>query len=529
MPQSATRTSTRKRSERRLTEVARHVVIPTGIVTSGWAPVEQRCIEFGDQFDEWQRGAGKVMLGKRASGDYAATIGGITLSIPRQVAKTFLVMRIVVALCTLFPNLTVLWTAHRTRTTSKTFSSMRGYVSRKEVAKYLRPVNPVRSTNGEQEIYFANGSVIMFGAREQGFGRGFDEVDIEVFDEAQILTEKALEDMVAATNQSRFPAGALLFFMGTPPRPHDPAEAFKARRREALDIDAARKRGEAPECDSVYIECSADPDADPDDRKQWAIANPSYPHRTPLKSMLRLRKNLPSVQSWLREALGIWDSDKQGSRAIAAHEWTATGVTEAPAEGIRSFAVAFSFDGTRLALSGSLKHEDGFHVELIDAAEGDIASGLAALADWLAERWRKVAVIVLAGSAGAPVLAQLLKDRKVPDVYVKVASSQEYMQACSMTLDAVRQSATIARSNAEDDLATPLPFTHLLSDGQAQLDESVAVCDKKQRGVSGAWGWKATTPDGDETPTEAMSLAYWASRTTRRKPRGERERKAVIL
>jgi hypothetical protein len=58
----------------------------------------------------------------------------------------------------------------------------------------------------------------------------------------------------------------------------------------------------------VYIECSADPDADPDDREQWAKANPSYPHRTPLESMLRLRENLPSDESWKREALGIWDA-----------------------------------------------------------------------------------------------------------------------------------------------------------------------------------------------------------------------------
>lgn len=99
------------------------------------------------------------------------------MSIPRQVAKTFLVLRIVVALCTLFPNLTVLWSAHRTRTASKTFGTLRGLVARKSVAPYVKSV---RATNGEQEVVFTNGSVIMFGAREQGFGRGFDEVDIEV-------------------------------------------------------------------------------------------------------------------------------------------------------------------------------------------------------------------------------------------------------------------------------------------------------------------------------------------------------------
>lgn len=295
-------------STRRLSEVARHVVTPTGIVATGWPAVEARCIEFGDQFDEWQRGAGKLILSKREGGEYAATVGGVTLSIPRQVAKTWLVGRIIFALCTLFPGLRVIWTAHRTRTATNTFNSLKRFAGRKTVAPYI---DHIRSTNGEQEIGFANGSVIMFGAREQGFGRGFDEVDIEVFDEAQILTEKALDDMVAATNQSRHPAGALLFYMGTPPRPIDPGEAFKARRAEALAIKKAQAAGEIVESDAVYIECSADPDADPDDRVQWAKANPSFPDRTPLRSMLRLRKNLKSVESWLREALGVWDDDEK--------------------------------------------------------------------------------------------------------------------------------------------------------------------------------------------------------------------------
>ena len=150
MPQmSPTKSSTQKpsRDPRKLSEVARHVVIPLGIVTTGWPAVEARIREFGDEFDEWQAGASKIILGKRANGDYAATIGGITLSIPRQVAKTYMIGRIVFALCTLFPNLTVLWTAHRTRTTSKTFGSLRGFAHRKSVKPF---VSAIRSTNGEQ-------------------------------------------------------------------------------------------------------------------------------------------------------------------------------------------------------------------------------------------------------------------------------------------------------------------------------------------------------------------------------------------
>lgn len=314
-----------ERSTRPLSEVARHLVLPSGIVDSLWFDVEERCTEFGETFDAWQDGLGQVALGLRADGMFAATIGGVTLSIPRQVAKTFIVMLIVVALCTLFPNLTVIWTAHRLRTATNTFQKMKAFCLRPTVRPYIRAGTnqgtAIRDANGEQEIPFVNGSRILFGAREQGFGRGFDEVDIEVFDEAQILTERALEDMVAATNQSRFEHGALLFYMGTPPRPVDPGEVFGARRSKALKVEELREAGDDVEFDALYVECSADPTVarkNPNDRDQWAVANPSYPHRTPLVSMLRLRENLPDDDSWLREALGVWDDEDTSPNPLAS-------------------------------------------------------------------------------------------------------------------------------------------------------------------------------------------------------------------
>ena len=498
----------------KLSNSARHVVLPSGIVSTGWPAVREKSTQLGMSFDAWQDGAGRAILAKREDGSYAASIGGVILSIPRQVGKTFLMAAIIFSLCILFPGQIVIWTAHRSRTADETFEAMKSLAKRKRIAPYIEKT---LSGGGEGSIIFRNGSRILFGARESGFGRGFAKVTILMFDEAQILTTKAMEDMIPAANQGE---NALVLFAGTPPRPIDQGEVFKTRRRDALSGDDE---------DTLYIEFSADEDASLDDRKQWAKANPSYPKRTSETAILRMKKLLANDASFRREGLGIWDSDQEGSRAIAPFEWSSTGVSEAPVEGVRSFAVAFSFDGTRLALSGGLKHEDGIHVELIDAAEGDIASGLSALADWLAERWRNVAVIILSGASGAPVLAQLLKDRRVPDVVVKIVTTPEYTQSCSMTLDAVRESSAVAKRNAELEASDPLPFTHLVSDGQAQLDTSVGVCDKKNRGLSGAWAWYATTPDGDETPTESMSLAYWAAKTTRRKPRGDRERRAVFL
>jgi len=360
-------------STRRLSEVARHVVVPSGIVSTGWPAVEAKCREFGDTFDEWQRGAGRLILGKREDGIYAATIGGVTLSIPRQVAKTFLIGRIVFALCVLFPGMKVLWTAHRTRTATNTFKSLQGFARRSKVAPYI---SHIRTANGEQEIGFRNGSVIMFGAREAGFGRGFDEVDVEVFDEAQILALKALEDMVAATNQSRHPHGALLFFMGTPPRPVDPGEAFTERRNEALSGKSE---------DAVYIECSADEDADPDDHEQWRIANPSFPHRTPLRSMLRLRKNLPSDDSWMREALGVWDPEDAGS-GLNFERWKTLADTAAERGERQVFALSTAPDRSWAAIAVAWRRPDG-HVHVMLADYRPTTAWVQARADELGARW----------------------------------------------------------------------------------------------------------------------------------------------
>jgi hypothetical protein len=345
-------------STRRLSEVARHVVVPAGIVDTLWFEVEEQCREWGDEFDVWQDGLGQLALGLRQDGTFAATVGGVTLSIPRQVAKTFIVGRIVFALAARHPNLTILWTAHRIRTATQTFEKLKALAKRPSVRPYMldNAAGGIRSVNGEQEFQFANGSKIMFGAREQGFGRGFDEVDIEVFDEAQILTEKALEDMVAATNQSRFQYGALLFFMGTPPRPTDPGEEFRNRRLEALALKSSSDVVAIGE-DSLYVECSADPKTGQpggpsmDDLEQVARANPSYPHRTPLMSIRRLWKNLTSEGSKRREGLGIWDDDSAQLKPLIMPSWPERASLQEPEPA--ALAVAMDLDRVWLSLAAS--------------------------------------------------------------------------------------------------------------------------------------------------------------------------------
>lgn len=486
------------RSTLPLSEVARHVVIPEGITESLWDDVAAVCEELGDEFDVWQDGLGQVALGLREDGTFAATVGGVVLSIPRQVAKTFLVGRIVFALCILFPGLNAIWTAHRVSTAHSAFRSVVSLASRPGAARYVEKI----LTGDELTIVFRNGSILRYGARAQNFGRGETQVDIEVFDETQILRADTLEDMVPAANQAKIPHGALLFFMGTPPRPKDDGDEFLQRRAEAL---ADKPEGVVLERgDMVYVEFSADPDCGspggPDlmDKAQIEKANPSYPKRTPWVSILRMRKNLKDDDSWRREALGIWDLAGILPPVIRAEHWDPLKIPAAgaPTDGNLAYGVKFSLDASRYAVSVALAHDDGVHVEAFPPTP--MGQGLTPLADWLAARWRKASLIVLDGKAGVGDLVNLLRARGVPAKRIHVLGADT----------AVAANATLVRHVNEGTL------THL---GQTGLTLSVTLGAKRDIGKAGGWGFTPATPDADVTPVESAAAAVYGA-TTGKKP-----------
>ena len=485
-------------STRPLSETARHVCVPAGIVASGWQSVEDRCERtFGQTFDQWQKDIGKLTLAKREGGLYAAAIGGVVLSIPRQTGKTYLIAWLVFALCTLVPDLTVVWTAHRTRTSDETFEKMKAMALRPKVQPFIS--GKPRTANGQQQIAFVNGSRILFGAREQGFGRGFDMVDILVLDEGQILTENAMTDMVPATNAA--PNG-LVIIMGTPPRPKDPGEVFAARRQDAIDGDP----------DTLYVELSAERGAKIIDWRQLEIANPSFPHRTSRTAILRMQKLLGSDINFYREAYGIWDDlSASASRLIPADAWSATATSETPM-GARSLAVTFSFDGLRQSMAGAVRHDAGVHVELVGAHSGSAESGTSSLVEWLTEdpkkpeRWRSLANIAIAGGGEAATLHDALHKAGVPKQMMHVMTTPQVLAGNAMMLDALRDRS----------LSHPAPTEGVVD----ALDASVAVCDQKMR--PSGWSWKATTPDGDALPIESACMALWIAKTSRRAPVGER-------
>lgn len=455
-----------KPSTPRLSEVARHLVYPAGIVSSGWPRIERRLSEMAITYDTWQSGAVRLMLGRDAADRYAATVGGVTMSIPRQVGKTFTIGSLLIAMCIEYPGLRVVWTSHHLRTTTNTFRAMQGMVRRKKVAPFLAH-NGIRTANGEQEIKFSNGSIIMFGARERGFGVGIDAIDILVCDEAQRLSSRSLADMVPTTNQARHVHGALLFFIGTPPRPTDDGDEFAARRNKALDGRMTN---------GVYIELSADSDAKLDDVKQWTKANASYPHRTPHESMLRLREQLTDDDDWRREALGIWDAVTVSQ---VMPEWGDRAV-DGPPPSPAAIGVAVSIDRAWSSI-GVASDGEPAHIGSHKRARG---------VEWVVDEAKRIKdqygiPVVVAGRGPAASLIQPLIEAGVEPI---VAGIDDYQDACADLFDRV-QAGTVEHGNYDD------------------LNDAIAVT-KWTTGERRVW----TRKSGDVSMLEAATLALWGVR-----------------
>lgn len=466
--------------QRKLSEVARHINRPDGIVATGWPAVRDRLARFGIPFDLWQEGASRLILAKRKDGLYAAGVGGVVISIPRQVGKTYMIGWIFFALCSLFPGLTVIWTAHHTRTSNETFGKMRAMATKRTVKPYIETV---RSANGEQAVLFTNGSRILFGARDQGFGLGFDKVDVLVLDEAQRVKEIAMADMVPATNAA--PNG-LVIMMGTPPRPTDNGDVFAARRKDALDGDP----------DTLYIELSADEGAKIIDWEQVAKANPSYPHRTGRAAILRMQKLLGSDEGFLREGYGIWDDPENFGRVIPLPKWVDAAGDESACTH-PSVAVDLR-TGARQALAIGTVAERADGADDLDLTVYEVGAD---------EQWARDFAVA--------EVQRILREQHLDQVTV-----DQYGDGNGLLIEQLEQAGVkVQKLNTIDMRSGTVGITNAIINGLVKHhdddDLTAAVVGARTRKSMGGFLWDQDRADVDLTPLRALTAAWWAAQVAR--------------
>lgn len=444
------------------------MVLPHGIVSSGFPSAEQTCNRVGIGFDPWQRDLNRAILAKDADGLYAADT--VLMSICRQAGKTYDVGALVFADSIKVPDTTTVWTAHRFPVSRESFMALRALASTREMLPFVDP-NEITSAAGNECIPFRNGSRILFKARERGAIRGFTKVRRIILDEGQILTESAMSDMAPTQNHAENPQ---LIIMGTPPKPTDPSEVFLGLRQEALDGTSEGL---------LYVEFSADPDSDLDDRAAWAKANPSYPNRTSDRAILRLRKLL-SDDDFRREALGIFDDVNPISQAINLQQWRALGdvdTSRRPEPVALGVEVSRDRQWSRIALAG-VRPDGHHHVQLVrsDKGTGWVATAVAELA----AKWSPVATVVDPGSAAGSLVPALSEAGVEP----MLLASRDVAAACGSFADAVAEGTV---HHPEDRVL------------------EVAVAAAGQRFTAGAWIFDAADRSTDISPLRAVTFARW--------------------
>lgn len=429
----------------------------------------------GTVLDPWQADVLDDWLGRSPSGKWAApTCGG---SVPRQNGKSLLVQGRAEAGMLLY-NEQVIYTAHLQKTATETFEEMRDFFESPRLKKY---VSDIKTALGREQIILKSGARIKFLARTRNGGRG-QHGDLLIIDEAQEMDENAQASFLPAISASLNPQTV---YVGTPPDPGASGTVFRGIRQRALDGKTERM---------AWFEFSVDEIGNVKDRQRWADTNPALGRRI-LPSTVEGESEQMDPDTFARERLGWWApiAEEKQDLAIDAAAWDACRSDETKPEGKTAYGIKFSPDGSEICLCGAVIPAEGkARVSLIERKQ--TSRGTQWLADWLNDRYKKAACVVIDGRNGADVLVDKIADTwKIKGSVIR-PSAKEMVAAVGMLTDAINEQTVTWYSQQE------------------ALRQSAITSVK--RPIGGGWGF-----GGDDAgPVEAAALALYGAKTSKRDP-----------
>lgn len=346
----------------------------------------------------------------------------------------------------------------------------------------LRPkLARVWKGSGQQMIELRSGGVIWYRTRTGGGGRGIDDVDRVVMDEAQHATSEHAE---AVTPTLLANANPQLNVIGTGGIEGKSGWWWQQRRR-ALSPDPGRYGYIGHTAEHPYIDATGrvvQPPVDVEDREVWLSANPSVAVGRG-RGMVFLEEQFRRLGApgFAREHLCVWDPDPGfGVETVwPADSWDACCSLDVTPDVGLVFAVDVHPDRTSASIGvGDISGR----CELVDHRPG---------VGWVVDRVTEVAlprgsrvVVQGAGPAGS-----LIVDLERAGLTVIPASGVDVRAACGAFYDAIAgKTARIRR--------------------KLKLDQAAAAAVKKPSGD--AWVFDRRQ-GGDITPLYAVVLARWAA------------------
>lgn len=466
------------------------LVLPPGAADLGEADA---AIELWEHYsrkrlDPTQRLVVQVMMALGADGKWAASTTGREM--PRQNGKGDEIE--VVELWGLVQRgEAILHTVHdavllASQTQQRLLATLEGH------ADLRRLVKRKWMGTGQQMVEMRNGGVIWYRTRTGGGGRGLDEVDRLVVDEAQHATEAHLSAVSPTLLANPNPQ---LNAMGTAGIAGISRWWWDVRRR-ALSADPGSFGYIGHTAENIRLDDAGrlvrDP-VNPADRSLWAQANPSVAAgRGGGMAFLEEQFRRLSSATFAREHLGVWDdppSEGEGDRwqVWSEAEWMAClsavrGDRPGWLEGPVTLAVEVTPDYASASISAAAACSEGVGIELVAKSPG-IA-------------WLPAELAALTSDPSRPVAA-VFRDPKGP-----AAALDDRLAAAGVT---VTDCPVPALAKATGDFHSAVLAREVFHRNRADLNEAVSLATKRTYGDL----WLIDRRTTDATPISAAVMAWW--------------------
>ena len=337
---------------------------------------------------------------------------------------------------------------------------------------------------GQQMIEMTNGGVIWYRTRTGGGGRGVDNIDRLVIDEAQHATEEHLAAVAPTLFANANPQMNVLGTSAIAGR----SDWWWTIRKRALSPDAGAFGYVGHTAETVRIEADGrviQEPVDVFDRSRWIVANPalSSPRSEGKMDFLEEQLRRLGPDAFAREHLGVWDPEPSAAvGCIDPALWAELEHVEdqRPTDVALSVEMTPDRKWTMIGLAGRRLDGDT-HVQIVESDKG--TGWIGPRVAELVAKWNATVGLDPAGPAGS-----LIPALSAAGVEPMLLSGREYAQACGAMFDAITERTV-----------------HHQAPGESLLGIAARVAGKQSRGD--AWVWASVKEGTDVSPLKAVTIA----------------------
>lgn len=246
----------------------------------------------------------------------------VAIECTRQQGKTLLIVLLILFHLFILKTQRIVYTAQRWSTAYDVFNRVWAVIDRTPSLRRKLAEKPSKSGN-RGVIKLTTGGTVEFGPRSQDFGRGYTEIDLEIFDEAYDIDAAQEANLTGAQSAAMNPQ---TIYISTPP--------VASEHPKCHILAGLHRLGHAKAPDLYYALYAAPDGSSRDDPASWRLAQPSFGVATndrEIRSKRQKAKTAAQVAIFDADYMGIGDyppDESESSSPIPDDLWESLKVAD---------------------------------------------------------------------------------------------------------------------------------------------------------------------------------------------------------